>query len=233
MTAGAVPNDLLHTPRARVASGAMSRESNTADRRRERRDIPAAIIAAARQNFLHYGVNRTTMADIARAVGMPRQTLYEYVSSRDDLVDSVLVARIKEIAEDLKPLAAEGVPFADAMVETSVAAIERARNDRELMNIFTTGPNDRVQAVVIGPYPEIHDIVVDLLGPILDQAAASNILRTDKTRDEIIDWVRIVYLSLITQPAAGQNNERAIVADFLLPSIMFSKDDKRPRDSHR
>ena len=231
MTADAAPFDPRHTGRPRVAFGAMSRDSSTADRRRDRRDIPVAIIDATRKNFLHYGVNRTTMADIARAVGMPRQTLYEYVSSRDDLVDSVLVARIKEIAEDLKPLAAEGMSFAEAMVETSVAAIERARNDRELMNIFTTGPNDRIQEVVTGPYPEIHDIVVDLLGPILDRAAESNLLRIDKTRDEIVDWIRVVYLVLITQPDAAPRNERSILADFLLPSIMFSKDDKRPRRS--
>jgi len=230
MSAGALPVDPFPTPRPRVASGVMSRESGIADRRRDRRDIPAAIIDAARKNFLHYGVNRTTMADIARAVGMPRQTLYEYVSSRDDLVDSVLVQRIKEIAEELKPLAPEGMSFADAIVETSVAAIQRARSDRELMNMFATGPNDRVQGVVIGPYPEIHDIVVDLLGPILDRGAESSMLRTDKTRDEIIDWIRAVYLSLITQPAGAPQNERAVVADFLLPSIMFSKDDKLPRD---
>jgi AcrR family transcriptional regulator len=229
MTVGAIPVDLFPAPRPRVAFGAMPRESGAADRRRDRRDIPAAIIDATRKNFLHYGVNRTTMADIARAVNMPRQTLYEYVSSRDDLVDSVLVARIKEIAEELKPLAAEGMSFADAMVETSVAAIQHARSDRELMNIFTTGPNDRVQEVVTGPYPEIHDIVVDLLGPILNRGAETGMLRADKTRDEIVDWIRAVYLSLITQPATAPQNERAIVADFLLPSIMFSKDDKQPR----
>jgi AcrR family transcriptional regulator len=205
----------------------MSRESSAADRRRDRRDIPVEIVDATRKKFLHYGVNRTTMADVARAVGMSRQTLYEYVSSRDDLVDAVLVARIKEIAEDLKPLAAERMSFAEAMVETSVAAIDRARSDRELMNIFTTGPNDRIQEVVAGPYPEIHDIVAELLGPLLDRAAESNLLRTDKTRDDIIDWIRVVYLFLIAQPDTGPRKERSIVADFLLPSIMFSKDDKR------
>jgi AcrR family transcriptional regulator len=205
-------------------------EFNAGDRRRDRREIPLVIIDATRKNFLHYGVGRTTMADIARAVGMPRQTLYEYVASRDDLVDAVLVARIKEIAEDLKPIAAEGVSFADALVETSVAAIDRARSDRELMNIFATGPGDRVQQVVAGPNHEIHDIVVGLLGPILDRGARSNVLRTDKTPDEIVDWIRAVYLSLIAQPVVAPRSEREILADFLLPSIMSPKDDNQPQN---
>jgi AcrR family transcriptional regulator len=206
----------------------MPRQSGISARRRDRRDIPLAVIEAARKNFLHYGVNRTTMGDVARIVGVPRQAIYEYVSSRDDLVDAVLVARIKEIAEDLKPLAREGRSFVDAFVETSVAAIERARSDRELMNIFTTGPSDRVRDVVTGPFPEIHDIVVDLLGPILEHGLETNMLRTDKTTDELIDWIRVVYLSVIIQPNPVARNERDIVADFLLPSIMFSRNDKSP-----
>jgi AcrR family transcriptional regulator len=206
----------------------MPRQSGVSARGRARRDIPPAIIEAARKNFLHYGVNRTTMGDIARIVGVPRQAMYEYVASRDDLVDAVLVARIKEIAEDLKPLAREGTSFIDAFVETSVAAINRARSDRELMNIFTTGPNDRVQDVVTGPFPEIHDIVVELLDPILDYGRQTKMLRTDKTTDELIDWIRVVYLSLITQPNPGHQDERDLVADFLLPSIMFSSNDKSP-----
>jgi AcrR family transcriptional regulator len=206
----------------------MPRQSGISARRRDRRDIPPAVIEAARKNFLHYGVNRTTMGDVARIVGVPRQAIYEYVSSRDDLVDAVLVARIKEIAEDLKPLAREGRSFVDAFVETSVAAIQRARSDRELMNIFTTGPSDRVRDVVTGPFPEIHDIVVDLLGPILEHGLETNVLRTDKTTDELIDWIRVVYLSVIIQPNAVAQNERDVVADFLLPSIMFSRNDKSP-----
>jgi len=206
----------------------MPREASAADRRRDRRDIPGEIIAAARKNFLHYGVNRTTMADVARAVGMPRQTIYDYVSSRDDLVDAVLVQRIKEIAEELKPLARKGTSFTDKLIETSVAAIERARDDHELMNIFTTGPNDRVQQVVTGPNPEIHSTVADLLRPILDRGEKAGMLRTDKTRDELIDWIRLVYLSLITQPTPPTQSERDIVADYLLPSIMFSQNDKQP-----
>jgi AcrR family transcriptional regulator len=213
-------------PRQAVASGD---DADSEERRRGRHDIPAEIIAATRKNFLRYGVNRTTMSDIARTVGMPRQTLYGYVSSREDLVDAVLVRRIQEIADDLKPLGIDDVAFDDALIETSLAAVERARNDPELMNIFTTGPADRVQEVVTGDYPEIHAIVANLLGPILDRGEKAGMVRSDKTRDEIVDWVRAVYLTLINQPATDTARERAFVADFLLPSIMFSRNDKHAR----
>jgi AcrR family transcriptional regulator len=213
-----------------MTSRAVSRASAAEERRRGRHEIPTEIIEAARKNFMRYGVSRTTMADIARAVQMQRQTLYDYVASRDVLVDAVLVTRIKEIADDIKPLGVEAISFHEALIETSVAAVERARSDPELMNMFDTGPIDRVQDVVTGNYPEIHDIVANLLGPILDRGAESGMLRTDKTRDEIVDWIRVVYLLLINQPRGNPARERELVADFLLPSIMFSKNDKRTLD---
>ena len=205
----------------------MPADAVAAQRSRERRHIPGAVIESARRNFLRYGVNRTTMTDVARDVGVTRQGLYEHVSSRDDLVDAVLVARIKEIAEDLKPLASEGVSFIDALIDTSVGAVQRAREDDELMNIVATGPADRIQDVITGDYPEVHEIVANLLGPILDRGIATGMLRTDKSRDELVDWIRVVYLVLINQPGGIRRDDRDTVASFLLPSIMFSPNDKR------
>jgi AcrR family transcriptional regulator len=203
-----------------LSEGTVSRNSAVGADRRSRADIPDDIIAASRRNFLHYGVNRTTMADIARAVGIPRQTIYSYVSSREDLVDAVLVRRIQEIASDIKPV--EGTSFDDAFVETSLAAVDKARNDPELMNVFRTGPADRVRDVVTGDYPEIHAIVAKLLDPIFDRGEKLGVLRTDKTRAEIVDWIRVVYLALINQQGGDATQERAYVADFLLPSIKLS-----------
>lgn len=188
------------------------------EQRRGRGEVPAHILDAARRNFLRFGVNRATMADIARSVGMPRQTLYEYVSSRDDIIDAVLVERIREIADGIRP--PRDGSFAESFVELSGAAIHAARHDAELMNIVTTGPMERVQEVVTGAYREVHDVVRDLLGGILDQGERAGQLRTDKSRDEIIDWIRIFYLAVISQPAIDEAKVRGLVADFLLPSIM-------------
>lgn len=192
------------------------------DRRRDRRQSTEEIIQAARAKFLRYGVNRTTMSDVATDVGRYRPAIYEYVVPRNDLVDVVLLQRFKEIAEALKSLANSDVSFQDAFIDTSVAAIEAARSDEELMNIFEAGPNGRVQDVVTGSFPEMHDIVVNLLGPTVQRGRDAGELRTDKTQDELIDWIRVIYLVLINPPASATSVVRSLVAAFLLPYIMFS-----------
>jgi AcrR family transcriptional regulator len=186
---------------------------------RDGRAIPPEVIAAARKCYLHFGVQRATVSDVAAAAGMPRQAIYEYISSRNELIAAALVQRISEIANDLKPAASRSRDFRRAFVETSVSAITLARSDAELMNFFQTGPGELVNEVVAGPSREIHDIVRDLLGPILDTGQRSAKLRTDQTRDQMIDWIRLVYTALITQSGVDDHRIRAAIADYLLPSI--------------
>lgn len=201
----------------------MTSADHGGDRQRSRSRIPDEIIQAAREKFLRYGVNRTTMADVARDVGISRQAMYDYVSSRSDLVDAVLLQRIREIGDEVKPLSNDSASFAEGFIETSVAAIERARSDEELMNILATGPNDRIQDVVTGPFPEVHEIVVNVLGPILQRGNRAGLLRTDKSQSEMIDWIRVVYLIMISQLDIESKDIRRMVSDFLLPSLMFSR----------
>jgi AcrR family transcriptional regulator len=197
----------------------MPADSDAPDRRQPRKAIPDNVVAASRAKFLHFGVSRTTMADISRDVGMPRQTMYEFVSSRDELVEAVLIQRIREIAEEVKPRSSP-TSFGAALVGTAVAAIRFARSDRELMNIWTTGPKEIVQKVVVGRCQEIHDIVGRLFDPILQKGLQSKLLRLDKTRDEIVDWFRIVFLALITQVDISPEVEETFIGDFLLASVL-------------
>ena len=177
--------------------------------------------------FLHFGVGRTTMADISREVGIPRQTMYEFVTTRDELVEAVLIRWIGEIAEQSKPRKVDS--FGDAFVATSLAAIRTARSDKELMNLVTTGSKDLVQKVIVGRCKEVHDVVRLMYEPILDAGAKSGQLRQDKDRDEIIDWCRIVFLSVITQVDIIPDWEESIIRDFLLTSLCFASPEKKRR----
>lgn len=153
---------------------------------------------------------------------MPRQSVYEYVSSRNDLISAALIQRIKEIGESVQEIASRTTDFGSAFVELSVAAVQVARSDTELMNFFATGPRALIQEIVAGPSEEIHGLVRELLGPILDRGLASGELRGDQSRDQIIDWIRLVYLALISKDSLDEDELRATIGGFLLPSLVNS-----------
>ena len=67
-------------------------------------EVRKRIIAAARECFTRYGPRRTTMEDIAAAAGIARPALYRYVSSRDEIVESVILERVEELAEGFRSM---------------------------------------------------------------------------------------------------------------------------------
>jgi AcrR family transcriptional regulator len=160
------------------------------------------------------------MADIADAAGIPRPTLYEYVAGREELIDLVLVERIREIGEELKAAAGKAGSFSDALAETSVEAIMYARSDREITNIFATAPNRQVHEVLEGPNPEVASVVAGLLRPVLEMGRASGELRDDVSEEMIVNWIRAVYTALILREEVERDEVERTIRAFLLPSLM-------------
>jgi len=62
----------------------VAHETTSAGPERETLD---RILESARECFLRKGVRKTRIADIAEGAGMVRQTVYDWVASREELVD--------------------------------------------------------------------------------------------------------------------------------------------------
>ena len=55
------------------------------------------LIAAARQLLHEQGVERTTLADIAKAADVPAGNVYYYFKAKDDVVGAVIEAHVQQI----------------------------------------------------------------------------------------------------------------------------------------
>lgn len=184
------------------------------------RQLPPRVVRAARKVFLRYGVQKTTMSDVADEAGIPRPTLYEYVSSRNDLIDAVIVDRIRAIVDRLVKIVAESSSFAEAVVETSVRGIELTRTDRELTNIFATTPYRQVHQIMEGPNPAVVLLVTEFLQPIIKLGVAENLLRPDITEELLVGWFRAVYSGFIYREEVDSEEIRTLMRTFLLPSLL-------------
>jgi AcrR family transcriptional regulator len=52
--------------------------------------IKCEVLQEAAKLFRHYGLSKTTMEDIARAVGKGKSTLYYYYKSKEEIFDAVM-----------------------------------------------------------------------------------------------------------------------------------------------
>ncbi len=60
------------------------------------------IIRASQKLFKQYGLQKTTMEDIAKSMGRGKSTLYYYYKSKDEVIDAVILKEINELFEKTK-----------------------------------------------------------------------------------------------------------------------------------
>lgn len=172
------------------------------------------------QCFTRYGPRRTTMEDVAACAGIARPALYRYVSSRDEIVEAVILERVEELADGFRSVVTDAPSFAEAMVEASLAAVNAARLDPELQALFETTTGTRIIQVMAGPNPGFHDFVKGFFTDAFAAARASGELRDDVTDDAMVDWIRGIIMMMILREDLDAERERDMVRDFLLRSLM-------------
>ena len=99
-------------------------------------DIGDRILDAAASCVLAYGVDRVTLAEIARRAGVSRPTIYRRWPDTRALLAALLTARIVGVLRDV-PTSGGG---REALVERIVGVAERLRRDEVVMSVFHSAP---------------------------------------------------------------------------------------------
>ena len=99
-------------------------------------DIGDRILDAAASCVLAYGVERVTLAEIARRAGVSRPTIYRRWPDTQALLAALLTARIVGVLRDV-PTEGGG---REALVERIVGVAERLRHDEVVMSVFHSAP---------------------------------------------------------------------------------------------
>ena len=101
--------------------------------------IREQIIAAAHEHFAHYGYGKTTVADLAKAIGFSKAYIYKFFESKQEIGNAICSQCVGKIASEAKLAAGQGRTAAEkfrkffkSIVETSAALIV---NDRKLHDI--------------------------------------------------------------------------------------------------
>ena len=178
------------------------------------------ILESARACFLRYGVRGTRMGDIAEGAGMVRQTLYDWVSSRDELVDLAMAERTREMGEIIRARRVDRrVPVGEQIVDVLAAMIELAGNDREFELLAQAMPERHAFAFLSGP-SALTDVVESVLEPYFDRARDEAMLREDMGTRALAEWVQTVLAPLRTRDDLDPGSLRRLLRFFLLPALV-------------
>jgi AcrR family transcriptional regulator len=178
------------------------------------------IVNAAREAFARFGVHRTRMEDIAAGAGIPRQYLYRYVSSKEQLVELAVLERCREFSDHVLAQARAATEDLDtALVKVIIVCIVAGREDTEFAYLAEALPRERLNLILSGAGSPMHEYVKRCLAPLLDRARSEARLRTDVGDDAIIEWLQGQMTWLTPRADLDEAAMGQLLRDFALPSI--------------
>ena len=112
-------------------------------------DRRAQIVEAADSYFRHYGYNKTTVADLAKAIGLSTAYIYKFFDSKQAIGEAICARCLATISEELKKIAHEKASATDRLrrMYMSVAkeSVRRFFHDRRLHDIVNIAREEQWQ----------------------------------------------------------------------------------------
>lgn len=179
-----------------------------------------AVAAAAVQCFARYGPQRTSMADIADAAGISRQSIYRTFATRGDLLEYVITQRITAMGERVARSFEAFGSLEDALVEGSIIALKTGQADELFVDLVEKGTEHSIEQFLFRSTGAVKEMMLGLWTPLLREARAQGQLDPELTDDEIVAWIQQVHTILIMLDERDAERQRFMLRKFLVPSLL-------------
>ena len=135
------------------------------------------ILDAAASCVLAYGVDRVTLAEIARRAGVSRPTVYRRFPDTRAILAALLTARIVGVLDATET----GNPGRAALVDRMVAVADRLRRDEVIMAVLHSAP-DLAMVYISERLGTSQQILIDALAGELKLAQEDGSVRDGDPR---------------------------------------------------
>ncbi|MBF6223970.1 TetR/AcrR family transcriptional regulator [Nocardia abscessus] len=172
------------------------------------------ILDAVRALFIDKGVSGVGMAEVADAAGCSRATLYRYFENRQALYVGFAGREARQLVERVwrdRAMPASAEP-GEQLLGTLTALLAEVRKTPHLAVWFE--PSNAGIVAQLANSPGVVDaLATDFVAgfrPGLSALAAKRVGQ----------WVVRAMVSLLTLPGAGEDEERAMLRNFVLPFLL-------------
>lgn len=186
-------------------------------------DIRDQIVVAATEHFSHYGYEKTTVSDLAKAIGFSKAYVYKFFESKQAIGEMICANCLAKIEEEIQQ-AIEGVEQpAERLRKLFKASVEASQRlffqDRKLYEIAQSAAAERWQSVLA-----YEERLRALLQEILQQGRDSGDFERKTPLDETTNAVYLVirpYVNpLLLQHSLDYTEQApALLSSFVLRSL--------------
>lgn len=187
-------------------------------------EVRDGILEAAWEEASAEGVERLTLASVARRAGCARSSIYRYFDSKEELLGSALSHRIVRFGQEMQAYIADFRDPADKLVEGIYEAVAAVRSSPALQLFRFLEGDDGLQraGLTLGHVPAVAREVL-YIDPIFTEGRAAGRVRPELSDDEILQWLVMIALSLSLCADFGSDpvREKAYLRKMLTPSIFL------------
>lgn len=180
------------------------------------------ILDATEACFARFGLDKTTVDDIAAEAGLSRSMIYRHFSGRDELLTGVLARLTDRFTADLADRLDDHTTLGELIVAAITDVVITARADPTIATMFAGADRSAAGAAAAGS-DDIKSRARTFAHQVLDRAGPDRIheLRPGLSIDEAADHLVLIGLALIQ--GYGPTDEQRIrqyLNDFLLPALI-------------
>lgn len=174
-----------------------------------RSDVAAEkILDAAQELFARRDAAGVGMHDIAKASGCSRATLYRYFENRDALYTAYVHREAQRVFRELGQRDVAAKPPGERLVDGIIASLQQVRESPALSSWFA--PDHRP---IGGDMADRSEVIRALAEAFLATLGVGDVERRAR-------WLVRVMVSLLVFPGHDEAEERAMLEEFVLPTVL-------------
>jgi AcrR family transcriptional regulator len=183
-------------------------------------DVRDQIVAAATEHFGRYGYEKTTVSDLAKAIGFSKAYIYKFFESKQAIGEMICANCLRDIGNEVRAAIneAERPPeklrrMFKAIVESSLRLFS---GERKLYEIAASAANERWQATIV-----YEESLRTLLQDILQEGRQSGDFERKTPLDETAMAIYLVMRPYLNPLLLQHSFDCAEVAPALLSSLVL------------
>jgi len=186
------------------------------------------ILDAAEACFGRFGLEKTTLEDVASAAKVSRQTVYNHFrGGREELLETVFLRDIQEQVNRALEIMRTAPTFAVGVVDAitfSVMDTRRAIAEKTPLGLLFSADAAGITTSLAGASAVYFDRSRENFRPFLAKARANGELRDGLDADAIIEYLMRITLSFLStvsrEPVRDEAEIKAFLVTFLLPPLV-------------
>jgi len=183
-------------------------------------EVRDQIVAAATEHFSRYGYEKTTVSDLAKAIGFSKAYIYKFFDSKQAIGEMICANCLREIGNEVRAAVDEADRPPEKLRRMFKAIVEASlrlfSGERKLYEIAASAANERWQATLI-----YEENIQKLLQDILQEGRLSGDFERKTPLDETARAIYLVMRPYLNPLLLQHSFDYTEVAPALLSSLVL------------